>query len=185
MTVNPQGLLYLCKTPLESDYKNQLTFANANAQLTYFNSTIQYTFDNYTYVKKDNAVLVGKNIDDIINCNYLFYQNKGFTTKYYFCFITNMEYVNENCTRIIFETDCYQTWQFDIVLKNTFIEREHVSDDSVGANTVPENLETGEYICNSHYKDSTMDSYASDLCFVMASTSEPIARRSKRYSCSI
>ena len=34
MTITPQGQLYLCKTPLENDYKNQLTFANANAQLT-------------------------------------------------------------------------------------------------------------------------------------------------------
>lgn len=176
MTITPQGQLYLCKTPLENDYKNQLTFANANAQMSYFNSTVQHTFDNYTYIKKDNAIQVGKNIDEIIDCNYLFYKNTGFTNKWYFCFITNMEYVNENCTRITFETDCYQTWLFQIEYKQSFVEREHVNDDTVGLHTVPENLETGEYICNEHYKDTTMDNYASDLCFVMASTSEPIAR---------
>ena len=43
MTVTPQGQLYLCKTPLENDYKNQLTFSNENAQLSYFNTTIQKT----------------------------------------------------------------------------------------------------------------------------------------------
>lgn len=176
MTITPQGQLYLCKTPLENDYKNQLTFSNANAQMTYFNSTVQHTFDNYTYIKKDNAIQVGKNIDEIIDCNYLFYKNTGFTNKWYFCFITNMEYVNENCTRITFETDCYQTWLFQIEYKQSFVEREHVNDDTVGLHTVPENLETGEYICNEHYKDETMDNYAQDLCFVMASTSEPIAR---------
>lgn len=179
MTITPQGQLYLCKTKLENDYKNQLTFSNSTAQLTYFNSVIQHTFDNYTYIKKDNVVQVGKNIDEIIDCNYLFYRNVGFTTKYYFCFITNMEYVNENCTRITFETDCYQTWLFQIDYKQSFVEREHVNDDSVGAHTVPENLETGEYICNSHYKDSTMDSYAQDLCFIMASTSEPLVGPAK------
>ena len=41
------------------------------------------------------------------------------------------------------------------------------------SHTIPENLETGEDICNSHSKDSTMDSYATDLCYVMASTSIP------------
>ena len=179
MTITPQGQLYLCKTPLENDYKNQLTFANANAQLTYFNSVIQKTFDNYTYIKKDNSVKLGVNIDEIIDCNYLFYKNTGFTTKYYFCFITNMEYVNENCTLVTFETDCFQTWQFQIQYKQSFVEREHVNDDTVGLHTVPENLETGEYICNEHYKDSTMDNYTSDLCFVMASTSEPIAGDAK------
>lgn len=149
MTITPQGQLYLCKTPLENDYKNQLTFSSANAQLTYFNSVIQHTFDNYTYIKKDNVVQVGANIDEIIDCNYLFYKNTGFTNKYYFCFITNMEYVNENCTRITFETDCYQTWLFQIQYKQSFVEREHVNDDTIGLHTVPENLETGEYIVNS------------------------------------
>ena len=179
MTITPQGQLYLCKTKLENDYKNQLTFSNLSAQLTYFNSIIEHTFDNYTYIKKDGVVQVGKNIDEIIDCNYLFYKNTGFTNKWYFCFITNMEYVNENCTRITFETDCFQTWQFQIEYKQSFVEREHVNDDSVGLHTVPENLETGEYICNSHYKDSTMDNYAQDLCFVMASTSEPITGEAK------
>ena len=179
MTITPQGQLYLCKTKLENDYKNQLTFSNATAQLNYFNSVIQHTFDNYTYIKKDNVVQVGKNIDEIIDCNYLFYRNTGFTNKWYFCFITNMEYVNENCTRITFETDCYQTWLFQIEYKQSFVEREHVNDDTVGLHTVPENLETGEYICNSHYKDATMDNYAQDLCFVMASTSQPITGDAK------
>lgn len=179
MTITPQGQLYLCKTPLENDYKNQLTFANANAQMSYFNSTVQHTFDNYTYIKKDNAIQVGKNIDEIIDCNYLFYKNTGFTNKWYFCFITNMEYVNENCTRITFETDCYQTWLFQIEYKQSFVEREHVNDDTVGLHTVPENLETGEYICNEHYKDETMDNYTQDLCFVMASTSQPVTGEAK------
>lgn len=148
MTITPQGQLYLCKTKLENDYKNQLTFSNATTQLNYFNSVIQHTFDNYTYIKKDNVVQVGKNIDEIIDCNYLFYRNTGFTNKWYFCFITNMEYVNENCTRITFETDCYQTWLFQIEYKRSFIEREHVNDDTIGLHTVPENLELGEFIIN-------------------------------------
>lgn len=148
MTVNPQGLIYLCKTPLENDYKNQLTFANATAQLNYFNNKVVKTFDNYTYIRKDNTIKVGENIDEIINCNYLFYQNKGFTNKYYFCFITNMTYVNENCTLITIETDVYQTWLFSLIYKPCFVEREHVNNDTIGLHTVPEGLETGDFICN-------------------------------------
>ena len=171
MTITPQGQLYLCKTKLENDYKHQLTFSNATAQLTYFNSVIEHTFDNYTYIKKDNVVVVGKNIDEIIDCNYLFYRNTGFTNKWYFCFITNMEYVNENSTRITFETDCYQTWLFQIEYKKSFIEREHVNDDTIGKNTIPENLETGDFIsCN--LQPSFYDT--PETCFVVATT-EPIS----------
>ena len=167
MTITPQGQLYLCKTKLENDYKNQLTFSSATAQINYFNSTIEHTFDNYTYIKKDNVVQVGKNIDEIIDCNYLFYKNTGFTNKWYFCFITNMEYVNENCTRITFETDCYQTWLFQIKYKKTFVEREHVNNDTIGLHTVPENLETGDYI--SCKLQPTFYSIP-ETCFVVATT---------------
>lgn len=165
ISVTPQGQIYLCKTPLENDYKNQLTFANLTSQMTYFNSTIQKTFDNYTYVKKDNIIKVGCNIDEIIKCNYLFYKNTGFTDKYYFCFITNMEYVNENCTAISFQTDVFQTWQHDIVYKKCFVEREHVSDDSIGLHTIPENVETGEPIAQSV---STMDYGTFHVCVAVS-----------------
>lgn len=170
MTVTPQGQVYLCKTKLENDYKNQLTFSNATEQLNYFNSVIQYTFDNYTYIKKDSVIQVGKNIDEIIDCNYLFYKNIGFTNKWYFCFITNMEYVNENCTRITFETDCYQTWLFQIEYKESFIEREHVNDDTIGLHTVPENLELGEFIINNVEE---LDSRANNLYICMGLSRYP------------
>lgn len=146
ITVSPQGNIYLCKTKLENDYKNQLTFTNATAQSTYFSGTVQKTYSNYTYVKKDNYVQVSDNIDAIIDCNYLYYRNVGFTTKIYYCFITRMEYINENCTRIYFETDVFQTWQFQIEYKQSFVEREHVNDDTIGLHTVPELLEKGEYL---------------------------------------
>ena len=165
MTITPNGSVYLCKTKLENDYKNQLTFSDLNSQLTYFNSTIYRTFNDYTYIKKDNSIKVGVNIDDIISCNYLFYRNNGFTNKYYFCFITDMEYINENCTLITFETDCFQTWYFEIDYKTCFVEREHVNDDTTGLHTIPENLELGEYV-STDLQPSFKGEY--ETCFCVA-----------------
>ena len=158
MTVTPNGDLYLCKTKLENDYKNQLTWANINTQSEYFNGTVQNTFSEYTYMKKDSTITVGASIDDIIDCNYLFYINNGFTSKRYYCFITKMEYVNENTTRITIETDCFQTWYFELQYNRCFVEREHVNDDTIGLHTVPEGLETGEYI-NTDFVDLTYSGY--------------------------
>ena len=172
ITVTPQGMIYLCKCPLENDYKNQLTFANATAQATYFNTIIDKTCSDYTYIKKDNTINVAYNIDEIITCNYLFYQNVGFSNKTYYCFITNMEYVNENCTAITFETDVFQTWQFDIQYKRCFIEREHVNDDTIGLHTVPENLETGDYVSVGNTK-VTMINDPDDFYICMGVTELP------------
>ena len=171
VSITPQGDIYLCKTPLENDYKNQLTFSNATSQFNYFNSKVFRSFDNYTYIKHDNIIKVGLNIDEIIGCNYLFYRNEGFSNKWYYCFITNMEYVNENCTSITFETDVWQTYQFDLTYKQCFVEREHVNDDTVGLHTVPENLETGDYIIDKKTKKAGYDT--THICFILATTMYP------------
>ena len=157
-TVNPQGQIYLCKTPLEADYKNQLTFANANAQATYFSGTVVRSFDNNTYIRKDGGLKVNCNIEDIRTCNYMYYKNTGFSNKIYYCFITSLEYLSEDSTLIRFETDCFQTWYFDLVYKPCFVEREHVSDDSIGKHTIPEGLETGDYIMKNQQNVSPLAS---------------------------
>lgn len=168
ITVTPQGNVYLCNVPLENDYNNQLTFTSLENQLNYFNSKIIKSFENYTYIKKDNVIKLGVNIDEIIGCNYLFYRNNGFTNKYYFCFITHKEYINENVTAVTIETDVYQSYMFDIQYKASFIEREHVNDDTVGLHTIPEGLETGEYI-STNLQPQGLDSQSLfDYCYVVA-----------------
>ena len=144
-TVSPQGSVYFCQTPLEADYKNQLTFANQTAQSTYFASTVVHTFTDNTYIRKDGGIKVNCNVETLRQCNYLYYKNTGFDTRTIYCFITSMEYLSEDSTLVRFETDCFQTWYFSLVYKPCFVEREHVADDTVGAHTVPEGLELGEY----------------------------------------
>lgn len=167
MTFNPSSNIYLTDVPWTNNYTDCLTFINETAQRNYFNSIIKKKFTNYVYLKKDNAIKVEGNIDDLIIYNYLFYENPS-TNKIYYCFITNMEYISENTTQIYFETDVWQTWGFQINYKRCFIERCHVTDDSVGANTIPEGLETGEYI--SIYTDK----YGmGPMCYILGSTANP------------
>ena len=167
MTFNPSSNIYLTDVPWTNNYTDCLTFINETTQRNYFNSIIKKKFTDYIYLKKDNAIKVEGNIDDLIMYNYLFYENPS-TNKRYYCFITNMEYISENTTQIYFETDIWQTWCFQIAYKKCFVERCHVTNDSVGANTVPEGLETGEYICNSHVIDDHISDTLNDLTYVVS-----------------
>lgn len=155
ITVTPQSTITICKCKLENDYKNTLNFSNLAAQTSYFNSLTQINIGNsdYTYVRKDNKITIEKPYDDVIGYNYLFYTNTGFTNKRYYCFITHIEYVNENTTNLYIETDVIQTWMFNVTYNPCYVEREHVSDDTLGKHTVPENLELGDYIVNAHLSD--------------------------------
>lgn len=167
--INPSTQIYLCDTPLENDYKNTLTFSNVNEQYNYFASKIVYSFSNYTYQRKDKTIVINEKVDNVRRCNYLFYRNNDFTNKFFYCFITKVEYVSEESTRIYIETDVYQTWQFDIVYRNSFIEREHVNDDTIGSHTVPENVEKGEYVVNRH----NYDNHLLNTSLVVASSVTP------------
>ena len=145
---NPITKVYLLDVPLENDYKNTLYFANASAQQTYFQSRIigSYSYDNFTYQRKDQIIRIPEQYDKIYNCNYVMYQNANYSNKWFYAFVTELEYINDGRTDLHIETDVMQTWMFDYTVKSSFIEREHTSDDTVGANTIPESLETGEYI---------------------------------------
>lgn len=91
------------------------------------------------------------------------YKNEAYTNKWFYAYIINMEYVNDNMTLITIQTDVFQTWQFDIVYKRMFVEREHVNNDTIGLHTVPEGLEHGEYIINEFEHDNTLN----DLSFIV------------------
>ena len=147
--IAPQSDVILLKVPLEIDNNNQLTFANATAQYNYFSSLPKLAFDNFTYQRKDGVLRIPALIDDIISYNYVMYRNEGFSNKWFYAYIDKMEYLNDGVTAVSISTDTFQTWQFDLTYKRTFVEREHVNDDTAGLHTVPESLELGEMVQNS------------------------------------
>lgn len=166
--IAPNSDVILLKVPLEIDEQNQLTFANATAQYNYFNGlTGKLAFDKFTYQRKDGVLRLPALMDDIITYNYVMYRNTNYSNKWFYAFIESMEYVNDNVTAVKIRTDVWQTWQFSLTYKPTFIEREHVNDDTIGLHTVPENIELGDYVINDMrkvpmYTDNT--NFA--ICFV-------------------
>lgn len=147
--IAPNSDVILLKVPLEIDENNQLTFANATAQYNYFNGLSgKLAVEKYTYQRKDGTIRFGANFDDIIGYNYVMYRNTSYSNKWFYAFITDMEYINDNVTSITIKTDPYQTWMFDIVYHPCLIDREHTNDDTVGKNTIDEGLDLGEYITN-------------------------------------
>lgn len=142
--------IYLLNVPLENDYKNTLYFTSKENQQSYFQSKVvdSLTLDDSSYQRKDKYIRYPKGYDDLYKCNYVMYQNKAYSNKWFYAFITDLEYINDELTYIHIETDVMQTWMFDYTIKSSFVEREHVSDDTIGLHTVPENVETGELIVN-------------------------------------
>ena len=146
-TITPQSNLQIMRgIPWTNDYKHTRYFDTPSAQETYMSGKVVSTLQcsDFTYIREQNVLRVPFNADDLYNCNYLRYKNTGFGTKWFYAFITDIKYVNNNTSEISFEIDQYQTWWFNVDLDNCYVEREHVADDTIGKHLVPEELGTGE-----------------------------------------
>ena len=174
MVVIPNSRIRLLKSPIELDERNQLTFSSLQAQTDYFMSLPYLEYDECTYNRKDGVIrfetdTTGITYEDLLGYNYCMYQNSSYSNKWFYAFITEITYKNDGCTELKIETDVIESWKFEINYKPSFIEREHVNDDTLGKNTYPEALETGEYteVGIDHYTE------LDDTCTVIGSTIRP------------
>lgn len=168
----PESEIRLLKCPIEEDSINQLTFNSVDSQTNYFLSLPYVSLENATYLRKDKVIRFDKNYDSLLNFNYVMYKNKNYSNKWFYAFITDIEYINDSTTYISIKTDVFQTWQFDLIYKRCFVEREHVNDDTIGLHTIPEELEHGEYVINNLiYDEFNVDTPDSEKSVYIISSS--------------
>lgn len=149
----------LQNVPLDNTYKDTLKFSSVSNQLSYFTGKAKFTFTNLTPVKLQNAIRIPVPADKLYDCNYLMFQNANFGTKWFYAFVSKIDYININMCEVHFEMDVYQTWQFDIDVKPCYVEREHSNVDYVGSNLVTENVDFGFYREEPAEKTDFFDSY--------------------------
>nr|DAO26662.1 MAG TPA: Major tail protein [Caudoviricetes sp.] len=167
MYIAPNTTIVILKNvPLDNNYRNTIYFTNSANQNAYFAGKMKYRVDRNSYQRLQNTIKIGINAENLYDCNYLMYQNTAFGNKWFYAFITSVEYKNNDMSEITFEIDVMQTWAFDYDLRMSFVEREHSVTDKIGDNLVPENLELGDYV----YTDLGLTSLFDLYQIVMACT---------------
>lgn len=145
------NILILRNVPLDNTYDHTIYFESASAQQTYFRGLKKYDLSLYSYQRVGKGTFrVGIKADNLYDCNYIMFQNAAFGTKWFYAFITEVEYVNNETSTISYEIDVMQTWFFDCSPDFCFVEREHAVTDEIGANIVPEPVSCGEYVFNDY-----------------------------------
>lgn len=150
--VIPDSAIFLLKNvPLDVEHKHTWYFDNYQTQFDhfynhYFTDTTLQIRDSQYIRYEDGAIKVPFPISKCIDCNYMIFGNTSFEQRWFYAFITNVEYVSNDVTKIYYEIDELQTWMCFFTLEQCFIERQHQVTDVVGDNLIPEGLETGEYV---------------------------------------
>lgn len=168
MYIAPNTIIRMLKdVPLDNTYRNTIYFSTVANQTSYFLGKTKYTFAAQSYQRVQKGTLrIGRKADDLYDCNYLMFQNTAYGNKWFYAFVTGVEYVNNETSEVSFEIDVMQTWHFDYDVKMSFVEREMSVTDKIGDNLVPENLEIGDYI----YKDLGLTSLFNLYQIVIAAT---------------
>lgn len=154
--IEPNTTVQFLNVPFDPDYENTMYFTGYEEQNLYMESKISLTINRNSYQRKTRGVIrVGWTADletprdsvirRLYDANYMRYRNSNYENKWFYAFVRQVEYVNNNTVDVYYDIDVMQTWCFDYSLHECFIEREHSTTDEIGEHTVPEQLEHGEY----------------------------------------
>lgn len=174
MYIAPNSTIKLLTgVPIDKNQSDTLWFASKAAQTAYFNTKVKRTFTLQTYQRLQRGYCrLEVSADQIYDCNYMMFQNTSYGNKWFYAFINNVEYINDDTAEVRFTIDPIQTWFFDYTLNQVYVERITPSSDDIGENILPEPLTMGEYVLNGQYEiiklaNSDSGDLSKNMCIVV------------------
>lgn len=186
----PYGVINFYRfVPLDNTYTNTLHFKTINEQRAYFglptqeqdeayqkqpelipkdmsqaqtaevNMKLHYTGQTFTRNERQ-YIKIDRNVCDLMDCNYITYQNLQFGRMWIFAFITNVEYINDYVTEVEFEIDVMQTFMWNYELRDCYVIREHSKTDEIGDSLTPETVPILNLINRSIEKTDWFEDYS-------------------------
>lgn len=156
---NPTTEAYFCNVPFDTDYNNVMLFTSKDQQVNYFKSNYIKHYSNLNIIRKDTPFHIADDFGSYDTVNYIMYRNPELDSKWWFAFVTDVQYTATNTTRIVIQTDVWQSYLFNRSLRRSYIERGTVGNDTFGMWTSPEPIgfdNTLEYNADT-YIDDTLD----------------------------
>ena len=150
----PNSEVYILKNvPLEPSFDHTIWFDSPEQQATAFTTyALAFYFNKVSYQRYPRPyITLDKTADELYNCNYMMFRNTAYGTKWFYAFITQIEYISNTTSRIYYTIDPMQTYLFDVKVGECWVEREHAMTDAIGDNLIPESFELGEYMYDSDY----------------------------------
>ena len=132
--------------PCDPTYQNVLQWDSVTEQNQFFANQVPVaTYTDFQFIDGTRELRIKRQMENCYHINYVAYQNHRYGNKWFYAFVNDMRYLSPESTALILGEDVWASWQFDLTFNKSFVERETVSNDAIGANTVPEDLELGPY----------------------------------------
>lgn len=146
---------------MDKRYKQVLSFTEAQMiSLLTHSDNLVYRSLEYSFIRDRGTIKVNAPLNTCIQANYMAFENPAFSDKWFFAFIDKVVYLSDSACEIYYTIDEWTTWFDYWDPKQCFILRQHAVTDNVGANTIPEKIETGPYVSNGNLiGDSRFSTY--------------------------
>lgn len=132
--------------PCDPTYQNVLQWDSVTEQNQFFANKVPVaTYTDFQFIDGTRELRIKRQMENCYHINYVAYQNHRYGNKWFYAFVSDMRYLSPESTALILDEDVWASWQFDLTFNKSFVERETVSNDAIGAHTVPENVELGPY----------------------------------------
>lgn len=103
--------------------------------------------NNYSFLRTNGNIMCGFTYDQCLQSNYIAFQNPYYSNKWFFAWIDDVIFKGSNkLIELTFTIDAWSTWFDNWTAQPCFVSRHHVNNDTIGINTVPENLDVGTLI---------------------------------------
>ena len=125
--IAPNSDVYICKgVPLDIEYEHTIYMSNPTSQFSRIHAYTWWSLSNQSYQRiSRDYIRVGVCADELRNCNYMIFRNTAYGNKWFYAFITEVNYINDHTAEIRYDIDVMQSYYFDYDLGICFVEREH------------------------------------------------------------
>lgn len=102
--------------------------------------------NHYSFIRNTGMIQTDFNYGDVLKSNYIAFQNYDYSNKWFFAWIEDVLFKGDKNTEIKYKIDSFSTFNQDLTYEDCYVIREHVNDDTIGAHTVPEDIDIGDVI---------------------------------------
>lgn len=154
MIIAPNSQVWFCSNiPFDMGYRHTKLYSSKSEQFTDISGKSVFTVANCSYFRDSKRIRVTIPMAIAYTVNYLIYKNTNFENKYFYAFVTSCNYINNEVCEFTFEIDVIQTWMFDYEIRPSFVVRQHIANDAIGASLTEESFEIGDPIVAKSFAD--------------------------------
>lgn len=149
MSVLKSKIILAKNINIDKNYVNVIDYSPTDMiTLLTSNDHLVASQDDYQFIRNNGTIYVDIPYDTCLQANYIAFQNKDYTNKWFFAWIDEIIFNSEKNAEIRYTIDMWSTWYDSWTQKPCFVKREHVNDDTIGLHTLDEDIDVGELICD-------------------------------------